>query len=44
MFQNWNLTYTQIPRKLDKENKPVTDWQAVTFQSDYDPYKNPGMV
>lgn len=34
----------QIPRKLDKENKPVTDWQLATFQTDYDPYKNPWLL
>lgn len=34
----------QIPRKLDEVKKPVTDWQLATFQTDYDPYKNPWMV
>ncbi|MBF0648579.1 hypothetical protein IR083_07090 [Dysgonomonas sp. GY75] len=34
----------QIPRKLAGDKKPVTDWQMATFQSDYDPYKNPWMV
>ena len=34
----------QIPRKLDEEKKPVTDWQLATFQSDYDPYKNPWLT
>lgn len=34
----------QIPRKLDDTKKPVTDWQLATFQTDYDPYKNPWMV
>lgn len=34
----------QIPRKLDEEKKPVTDWQMATFQTDYDPYKNPWHV
>ena len=34
----------QIPRKLDATKKPVTDWQLATFQTDYDPYKNPWMV
>lgn len=31
----------QIPRKLDEENKPVTEYAIATFQRDYDPYKNP---
>lgn len=34
----------QIPRKLDDEKKPVTDWQLSTFQTDYDPYKNPWLT
>ena len=34
----------QIPRKLDEVKKRVTDWQLATFQTDYDPYKNPWMV
>ena len=34
----------QIPRKVDDSKKPVTDWQLATFQTDYDPYKNPWMV
>ena len=34
----------QIPRKLDATKKPVTDWQLATFQTDYDPYKNPWLV
>ena len=34
----------QIPRKLDETRKPVTDWQLATFQTDYDPYKNPWMI
>ena len=34
----------QIPRKRDAKKKPVTDWQLATFQTDYDPYKNPWMV
>ena len=34
----------QIPRKVDETKKPVTDWQLATFQSDYDPYRNPWMV
>lgn len=29
-----------IPRKLDKENKPILDWQLATFQTEFDPYKN----
>ena len=34
----------QIPRKLDEMKKPVTDWQLATFQTDYDPYRNPWLV
>lgn len=34
----------QIPRKLAGDNKPVTDWQLSTFQTDYDPYKNPWLT
>lgn len=34
----------QIPRKLDETKKPVTDWQLATFQTDYDPYRNPWLV
>lgn len=34
----------QIPRKLDEQQKPVTDWQLSTFQTDYDPYKNPWLT
>ncbi len=34
----------QIPRKLDETKKPVTDWQLATFQTDYDPYRNPWMI
>ena len=34
----------QIPRKLAHDDKPITDWQMATFQTDYDPYKNPWMV
>lgn len=34
----------QIPRKLAEDRKPVTDWQLATFQSDYDPYKNPWLT
>lgn len=34
----------QIPRKLDETKKPVTDWQLATFQTDYDPYKNPWLI
>lgn len=34
----------QIPRKLDETKKPVTDWQLATFQTEYDPYRNPWMV
>lgn len=34
----------QIPRKLDEKKKPVTDWQMATFQTNYDPYKNPWLT
>ncbi len=34
----------QIPRKLGENKKPVTDWQLATFQTDYDPYKNPWLT
>lgn len=34
----------QIPRKIDETKKPVTDWQLATFQTDYDPYRNPWLV
>ncbi|MFR9542149.1 MAG: hypothetical protein SNH27_08855 [Rikenellaceae bacterium] len=35
----------QIPRKLsDTDNTSITDWQLATFQTNYDPYKNPWMV
>lgn len=34
----------QIPRKVDDTKKPVTDWQLATFQTDYDPYRNPWLV
>lgn len=34
----------QIPRKLDDEHKPVTEYAIATFQRDYDPYKNPWQI
>lgn len=34
----------QIPRKVDETKKPVTDWQMATFQTDYDPYRNPWLI
>jgi hypothetical protein len=35
----------QIPRKVDERNKqPLTDWQMATFQTTYDPHKNPWQV
>lgn len=34
----------QIPRKLASDKQPVTDWQMATFQTDYDPYKNPWLT
>lgn len=34
----------QIPRKTAEDKVPITDWQMATFQSDYDPYKNPWLT
>lgn len=34
----------QIPRKIDNKGQEVTDWQMATFQTEYDPYKNPWHV
>ena len=34
----------QIPRRLAGDRKPVMDWQLATFQTDYDPYKNPWLT
>ena len=34
----------QIPRKLDETKKPVTDWQLATFQTDYNPHRNPWFI
>ena len=34
----------QIPRKLDKQKEPITDWQMATFQTSYDPYLNPWQI
>lgn len=34
----------QIPRKLDEGQKPVSDWQIATFQTDYNPYQNPWLT
>lgn len=34
----------QIPRKVDSKGEDVTDWQMATFQTEYDPYKNPWHV
>lgn len=34
----------QIPRKVDETEKSVTDWQLATFQTDYDPWRNPWLV
>lgn len=33
-----------IPRKLDEDNKPVTEFAISTFMNDYDPYKNPWQI
>lgn len=34
----------QIPRKLDAEHKPVTEYAIATYMRDYDPNKNPWQV
>jgi hypothetical protein len=34
----------QIPRKLDENKIPVSDWQIATFQRNYDPYQNPWQI
>lgn len=34
----------QIPRKLSDDKKPVMDWQLSTYQTSYDPYKNPWLT
>lgn len=34
----------QIPRRLGEDKKPITDWQMATFQTEYDPYKNPWLT
>lgn len=34
----------QIPRKIDEEKKPVTDYAIATFARDYDPNKNPWQI
>ena len=34
----------QIPRKIGEDRKPVTDWQISTFQTEFDPYKNPWLT
>ena len=33
-----------IPRKLEKDGKPNSDWGVATFQRSYDPRKNPWQV
>lgn len=33
-----------IPRKIDGDANPVTDFAMATFQRDYDPYKNPWQI
>ena len=33
-----------IPRKLDEEKKPVTEFAIATFAKDYDPNKNPWQI
>ena len=34
----------QIPRRIARDRKEIMDWQMATFQTDYDPYKNPWLV
>lgn len=34
----------QITRKLSEDKKPIMDWQLSTFQTNYDPYKNPWLT
>lgn len=34
----------QISRRLAEDKKPVMDWQLATFQTSYDPYKNPWLT
>lgn len=34
----------QIPRKLAGDKLEVMDWQLATFQTSYDPYKNPWLT
>lgn len=34
----------QIPRKVNNQGEELTDWQMATFQTEYDPYKNPWHV
>ena len=33
-----------IPRKIDCDRKPVTDYAVATYARDYDPYKNPWQI
>lgn len=34
----------QIPRKVAEDKKEIMDWQLATFQTDYDPWKNPWLT
>lgn len=34
----------QIPRKLAVDNKPITDWQLATFQTEFNPHNNPWLT
>lgn len=34
----------RIPRRVAEDRRPVTDWQMATFQSDYDPWRNPWLT
>lgn len=34
----------QIPRKIDEQKKPITDWQLATFQAEMDATNNPWLV
>nr|DAT05564.1 MAG TPA: Protein of unknown function (DUF1320) [Caudoviricetes sp.] len=34
----------QIPRKVDANKMPITDWQMADFRTDFDPYRNEWQV
>lgn len=33
-----------IPRKLSEDKREIMDWQLATFQTDYNPYRNPWLT